>query len=78
MKQVRLVRPVEPHCSYVALSTHVFIILKVLSIFIPQTQIYHKLDKTLKFANTLDNHEDFHGDVTGQWVKVRREQTVWK
>ena len=34
MKQAKLVRPVEPHCSYVALSTHVFemyVFMKVLS-----------------------------------------------
>jgi len=37
MKQVRLVRSVEPHYSYVTLITHVFIIMKVLSILIPWT-----------------------------------------
>jgi len=44
-------------------------------------QIYHKLDKSLKFAitknaNTLDNHENFNRVVTGLRVKVRGEQTL--
>jgi len=54
MKQAKLERLVEPHYSYVALSTHVFgdVYMKVLSMFIPWTQIYHMLDKILKFATT--------------------------
>ena len=42
-------------------------------------QIYHKLDKILKFvvtknANTLDNHEVFNMVITTLRVKVRGEQ----
>jgi len=46
-------------------------------------QIYHKLDKILKFAitkksNTLDNHEDFNRITMGLRVKVRGEQMFWE
>ena len=47
-----------------------------------RNQIYHKLDKTLKFApmkmqHMLDNHEGFDRVVTGLCVKERGEQIRW-
>ena len=82
MKQVKLVRLVEPHHSYVALSIHMyemFIYMKVLSHLNLRRKSTISLTRFSKFAitknaNTLDNHEDFNRVVTGLTVKVRGEK----
>jgi len=79
MKQAKLVRLVQPHYSYVALSTHVFemyIFMKVLS----NLNLRSKSTISLtKFSNSpslkMQTHEDFNRVVTGLRVKVRGEQT---
>ena len=53
--------------------------MRVLSILISLTQVYHKPDKILKFAitknaNAFDNREDFKRVVMGIRAKVSGEQ----
>ena len=86
MKQEKLVGPVEPHYSYVALSTHVFemyIFTKVLSILSLICKSTISLIRFSKFSitknsNTLENHEDFNRVVTGLRVKERGEQMFFE
>ena len=73
MEQAKLLRPVEPHYSCVALSTNVFEMygfMKVLSNLNHRSRSTISLTRFSKFAitknaNTLDNHEDFNRVVTG-------------
>jgi len=83
VKQMKLLRLVEHHYSYVAISTHVFemyIFMKVLSNLSLRDKSTISLTRFSKFAitenaNTLDNHEDFNRVVIGLRIKVRAEQT---